>query len=942
METVLKIPERKADVSNLREIKSVISQRSTLLKAFAQKKQRMEQKLQAHMHSLHKELAAKLQLHERSRDFSQGKRHPAKFLCTNNKDYLGNYFIYISKVLTTLKEDPALFKLLVDSLDAGSIGLKEEEMISLAEEVVYLFLTDFVLLRHVDYLLSGHLARIETPVFDLPNFVNRMLEAFIRKPEIARYTKLLFSDTLLRILESTHRSRSSPSNVNEINELVFDSDHVEEAKSLTHFLLTDFKYEVHQSAEAIHSSNAETTIQGMPVKEVMDILDGVLGALEKHLVYMPLELRFLCKAVEERGRELHLEEARGLVADFLLYRWWGVYLTRPEHSGLVELCVVDERFSKKVLVVLRILKEVFRLPKSSHSFHLSPEIAEYIEIKAKAADSYLTELLDIIPPNLDETQPAAISVESICASYKLIEAVFNALDAQHEVVAKQDETVGKCLGTLDSVKERLSKGQPMNLNCKFDGEAIDSIEGLRIEASEGKECYFVFQKIEFRKKDLESLSPEKWQRVFFKLLLDIDLSSSECETAELSEDSSSNNEIMKTMQEITKRPGSFATSEESIEKVRLMGYFMCEFFKELGADSVLDAIVLFNSKLTEAINTLTSEIKMTDDEFDEIMRTVGRQERVTREFNRNRGSETITLLIASHVIEKLSIPFQIDIESDSKNNKIFRYSITFFEKKKGGNLKTSSYHSQKAPAKGGKMKKGSVNQGYSIKDFVDSFHKFEEVDLVVVNNGDAHGIADLYSDFMHYLRMLLSNELKELPEPPEIRETILLVKDPKQLLLHIEDYVMSQLYPLLYPKDQTAADIDFFTKMDKFQTSKVAESLVSDFASNDLLTLGVEKFRESSSLVTPRQKLKNYEEVHRMISDGLEVWKATQKSDIPFGNCQIFIFVVLYSKLPRLISDKNYIENFKSVLLLDASYKEYFKDLIFAIDFLSKLSPVNP
>eukprot|EP00826_Nyctotherus_ovalis_P021212 TRINITY_DN16804_c0_g1_i1.p1 TRINITY_DN16804_c0_g1~~TRINITY_DN16804_c0_g1_i1.p1 ORF type:complete len:195 (-),score=28.98 TRINITY_DN16804_c0_g1_i1:105-689(-) len=194
---------------------------------------------------------------------------------------------------------------------------------------------------------------------------------------------------------------------------------------------------------------------------------------------------------------------------------------------------------------------------------------------------------------------------------------------------------------------------------------------------------------------------------------------------------------------------------------------------------------------------------------------------------------------------------------------------------------------------------------------------------------------------MHYLRMLLSNELKELPEPPEVRETIMLAKDLKQLLLHIEDYVMSQIYTLLYPKNQTGADIDFFTKVDEFQRSKVAESLVNDFVSNDLLLMGIEKFRESSSLVTPRQKLKNYEEVCKMISDGLDIWKATQKSDIPFGESQIFIFVVLYSKLPRLISDKNYIRNFKSALL-DASYKEYFKDLEFATNFLFKLSPVNP
>ena len=67
---------------------------------------------------------------------------PRRLLCANEKEYMGSMLLYFMKTLQMLKEDKKLFEFFLKVLEEEK-GLTEDQLDMLADDLVYLFFSDF-------------------------------------------------------------------------------------------------------------------------------------------------------------------------------------------------------------------------------------------------------------------------------------------------------------------------------------------------------------------------------------------------------------------------------------------------------------------------------------------------------------------------------------------------------------------------------------------------------------------------------------------------------------------------------------------------------------------------------------------------------------------------------------------------------------------------------
>jgi len=939
--TLFKIPKRKPDVSNLKEIQEIIFQRNDLLEEFKKKHMEMKDTIEVASKAFYKEKLAELFLCEYIKSLAKDNTNklPVKSLCTNNKDYLGSNFIYIMKVIKPLKEDSSFFAVLIDLLNKAS-NITEADKQALADELVYLFLTDFTSYTKSDHLFLSHIDSLLPLVlnkssFSSKDFSNMILEAFIRKPEVVEYTKHVFGSTLNEILELSLRRADYKLDPKKITtEIHFNLIKNEEAKESSRSVLEDFKFLMIKSYIGEHSSDpsnnteAEPIIEGMPLERIKKLIDNLLEVIKAQCEYVPLSLRFFFKLIESHVKNLYPEKntytlTKEFIVDFIFNRWWSILLLNPEEHGLIDICIIDQDLYKKIYVILYILKSIFL---SAEDKSVTPRLNDYITSKKKYADHFICSLLSVTCPDFKEMQQNAITVYSTCISDKAIKIIQKVLALNMEAVKNYNEMYAKYVSNLERTFKQQIEEAGSNFDCAFVGDNIKCIEGLSEEVyGVNVEHYFTFQEIKFQEETQESVLPEKWQNILGELLLKIDLSS-QCKLRMSSTESENRSEILDIMKEISKRPASYITTDDTANKISLLAYFMHDFFEQIDKDSIFDTLLEFKAKSRETIKNFKARIKGMTYEFGIINNALELLKNISKKRNKVLIDEVITYIVTSKLICSLPIPFEIYSELiNPKKKEEWKYIILFSE---GNILPKKSIHRHSVQVKKTKkFKKSPIHKGMSISNFTNALQELDSINTLVADNKDPHGIKDVYSSYIEHIKKILEEESLE-----EVK-----IKDFNKILLLIEDYIMCDIYARMFPIESSKADKEFKEQVKKLQENKLINCLISpEQTPKELLKLAVKKFESSSLMITPRQKLRNYREVNELIKEGLIMVDNDKDSSNACSDEQMYILIVLHSNMKRLISDINSIEYF-TASSFNSEHRDILKKVRSAIKFLKEI-----
>ena len=311
---LFKLHEEAAKASSLKELQADIFHHKSLYEKFMKKKAELEEKAAKRNRKCYKAQLAQLYLYECAKNLGEkDKGKPlAKLLCANEKEYLGAAFIYIMKILVALKDNPVLFRYLANSIDASK-DVSEEALDKLAEEIIFLLFTDFsspershqILLKHMDYLLpelfkTCKMQKKAYP-FEVPFFVNRLLWAYVKRPEIRAYTRLLFTKTMAQVLEISTRIPEKGSTTPEKRPTIYSTpERRARTDPIKKYLLSSngkvdgFEAPISIIRNYINGKIDETTeptsppekkpdvreIDGMQVEEMFDICDEMLDNIE--------------------------------------------------------------------------------------------------------------------------------------------------------------------------------------------------------------------------------------------------------------------------------------------------------------------------------------------------------------------------------------------------------------------------------------------------------------------------------------------------------------------------------------------------------------------------------------------------------------------------------------------------------------------------------------
>eukprot|EP00826_Nyctotherus_ovalis_P021058 TRINITY_DN16728_c0_g2_i1.p1 TRINITY_DN16728_c0_g2~~TRINITY_DN16728_c0_g2_i1.p1 ORF type:complete len:198 (+),score=54.01 TRINITY_DN16728_c0_g2_i1:73-666(+) len=173
------------------------------------------------------------------------------------------------------------------------------------------------------------------------------------------------------------------------------------------------------------------------------------------------------------------------------------------------------------------------------------------------------------------------------------------------------------------------------------------------------------------------------------------------------------------------------------------------------------------------------------------------------------------------------------------------------------------------------------------------------------------------------------------------RIEVTIVKNIKEVLKNVENYIMSNVYSLVFPREPSESDEKFSDKLLSLQSAKIPELLQKDNIPEDLVSIAMAKFKHLPLLKSPHKKIENCVQVCTILREGLEM-KTKESGAVPYGGSQLLVFVVLNSNLPRLISEINYIDWFKMEVKSEAKncLEQAYDDVKFSISFLNKLKSV--
>jgi len=887
-----KIPEKRAEIFSLKELQSEILRHNSIIEKYAIKKNELQKEIEKTLRTCYKDKLTQFYLHKCARYLTNPKlRKPPMFLlCKNEKEYLSATFIYMTKIIVPLKKNPMFFKFLVDCID-NSKALSEDELDDLAEEMVDLFLSDFTSFEQSLFVFLNHMNTL------LPALFNKCKTEKIDKP----FAVPCFVNRMLSAYLNQHETTKYV-------KMIFDN------------ALTYIQESSYQSAP--QKLNPSEIIHD---EDLFKLIDEIINNMQRKLLYFPFRVRMFCRVIQEHAEAClvdkgSVEIVKQLIIDFLFDKWWNPALTNPKINELIDICTINEGFNKRVTYLMKVLEAILYSKEDLKSF--SPSVSNYIESKQKFSEYYLMKLLEVKYLAEKQALEPKVIINSSCISIKGLKIIKTLLNDNLEELMKLNDIYGKCIKHLQLTTSSKQGNRPPVLEptvASFSYELIGNFDPLtQTDLDLDLGFYVIFNDIEAKEMMQKDFFTEKWQKLLQRLLLAIDLSS-HCSISQETSAELGQNEIVETMKEMAAYPIGFIIDKDSETKVALLGHYLSDTFKNLSEGQVTECISDLKLKYTEAIEDLVRQTKEVEDEMQSILRSLYDYSSLFKQTNNTYLSKTIAAIIADYIIKQYSIPYEI--YNESKSSEEYQYVIKFVD-----NASKESPKSKRSDL---------VAAGNTIKEFVDSYIKLKGLGMMVSNNVDPFKAGGVYKEFMK----IIEKKVRESKE-----KELLIIKGIKEVLICIENYIISNIYYLVFPKEPSEDDKMFSGKLIKLQSAKIPELLQNDDIPKDLLSIAISKFQNMPLLKSPYKKIENSVQVCTILREGLNFKnKFSKTGPLPYGYSQLLVFVVLNSNLSCLISDINYINWFRINLENDPkdNSEQSYSDLNFTVNFLNKLQSVS-
>eukprot|EP00826_Nyctotherus_ovalis_P027965 TRINITY_DN2194_c0_g4_i2.p1 TRINITY_DN2194_c0_g4~~TRINITY_DN2194_c0_g4_i2.p1 ORF type:complete len:276 (+),score=50.31 TRINITY_DN2194_c0_g4_i2:301-1128(+) len=243
-------------------------------------------------------------------------------LCKNEKEYLGMFYVYIKKFLSTLREDAELFDFFVREVEKSTKTLPDKLVNHLAEDLVFLFFPDFSSTEKtiINFLrqIKGMLARLFRDFTSGANYllfddndslINKLLTKFMESSENGNYIEMLFRKMYNEATDLSifikHLSKKSNDHVEERQ--IEGTDGNEDEHYLLIYNRNSRLIDGHFSkdradsildllSEEIKISNTENLLKNSEIKL---LCNWIIHRITKNLAYMPMSVRYLCKFLEQ-------------------------------------------------------------------------------------------------------------------------------------------------------------------------------------------------------------------------------------------------------------------------------------------------------------------------------------------------------------------------------------------------------------------------------------------------------------------------------------------------------------------------------------------------------------------------------------------------------------------------------------------------------------------
>lgn len=901
----MELPETHEELT-LKKLRSIILKHNSLSETFNRKKNDMKGSIEELLKQWYESKLTQQYLHSYSRKIEKNEECVrGKVLCKNTKNYLGALFIYIKGLVIPLRTDPALLRLLVDSIETA--GVSYEDSALLAEEFVNLLFIDFnsdemfnaLFLNHIDALFAVIFSKFKGELHDSVlkpiNFITQMLEAFLKNVRVRSYTKKLFGKALNFMAESLQGMTCLGIEATGREELKWGPAETSESSSLKE--VEGYQADHFAAAKGVADGDCERhDIGGMNSEMTIKVLETILEGIEGQLENMPLEIRFMCKLIERHTGTF--EAAKKLIVDFLFHKWWNIALLNWREHFLVDLCTTEPCFAQRILLVQKLLKAVFHSPADSPAHSFSVPVKKYIESKKEFSDNYIRKLLNVRCPEFKASGNGVVSVESVCISYSALKIIVKALSTCIEEVKKLNSSYETF---IKRIKDAIATDQIVKKSkSNLFGNPIDILHNNSPEDIE-YEPYFLFQDINFREDEREVMFSENWQRVLASLLLRVDFS--------FQPDSSENRQFLRLLSLISKQPQSFALSANAVE-VELLTVCVLDFFKDKSEAFTTASIEALGKSYRQKIAELNNRVREAEGGFEKIRRGVERETRRLAESNEDYIEDVIAGVVANKVVTGGAMPFKVVAEGGKKARKEV-YSLVFYEMHKSG-LKVSTLYQQLFPKRSTKGR--VIIEGNSIKDLANNLLKVEDISSFSPESNNVDNLKSIYNTFTVYLDKSLPKLAKELPN------------NLKEVARHVDNYVAHSLHEIQFFNAPSENDKLFLAKIKGLKSKEVVSSLAAaGKIPNELLEPAVEKLKESSALRTPKAKLRVYREVRQLVDWWLEVL------EIPCNSGQVAAISMVHAEPPHIVSDVEFVERF------EGGDEKCLADIKFAIKFLNNI-----
>ena len=354
----------------------------------------------------------------------------------------------------------------------------------------------------------------------------------------------------------------------------------------------------------------------------------------------------------------------------LLFKIWLSPIVNPIEYGITDICMLDSKYSKKVVLVINILKKVLIGEKQSELNRFQTFINNVMDQNSEFADAFFKKLIDV---NTDaQNSDQIFDINSYCLS---LESIRLLLEISKGIVDHpSEETKDINTNLLKKIIERI--GNDPKKDSLFEPTVFPSDTTLPQKELLSATKYILIIKIELQKKiETPPLSYTPLENNFFQFLTLIDLSG-------LPESISDKN-FLEFIRNVQKVPSFMANNEANISTIEVLSSIILNDLKNIEAvHNFMQQIVSKKEEILKSVETQLAIHQGIQNKMLVLLSKVSKtNDRMEQKLNLLQKT-TSAKLSAQRIIRGMNFPFEIRcFQQFSCEGPSIRFELALYNKK---------------------------------------------------------------------------------------------------------------------------------------------------------------------------------------------------------------------------------------------------------------------